>query len=136
MAHRLLQNRIAEIFEKYCDLEEFYEEIFEIYQEQNFLFTNRIIEKLANPMDFLFEGRNYSGDINILCNKARKIKRKDTLSDDDKDEIANLYQIYCFLTDVQTKGYSQRKLLLKLDLVGISYYINNCVEKWLIKKSK
>lgn len=132
LAHRLLQNRIAEVFEKYSDLEELYEEIFEIYQEQNFLFVNRIIERLANPMDFLIEGRNYSGDIIILSNKARKIKRKNMLSDDDKDEIANLHQIYCFLTDVQTKGYSQRKLLFKHDLVGISYYINNCVEKWLI----
>lgn len=132
LVHRLLQNRIAEIFEKYSDLEELYEEIFEIYQEQNFLFANRIIEKLANPMVFLIKGRNYSVDINILCNKARKIKRKNTLSDDDKNEIANLHQIYCFLTDIQTKGYSQRKLLPKLGLDGINYYINNCVEKWSV----
>lgn len=117
LAHSLLEYRIKEVFKLYSNMEKLYDDIFIIYQEQNFFLSNRVAEELQNPIKYLDIKKSYLKDIDIIKSEIMKIENKKILSNEDMEEISNLRQLYELLLDLNIEGYSERKLVNKMDMI-------------------
>jgi len=85
LAHEILQKKMEEWISDYSDVDERYEKIVSIYQEQECAFLNGVAKKLLKPEMFLERDKDYKRDIDI-------IKRQFDASIDDV-ERANCVQI-------------------------------------------
>jgi len=85
LAHDILEKRMEEWVNLYSDVDDRYEEIVCMYQEQDCIFLNRIIEKLSNPQLFLMKDKDYQRDINIIRKHLGSIR--------DEEEQENCIQM-------------------------------------------
>lgn len=127
-AHSLGQYSMNDLFEKHKNLDMIYRELYEIYSEQNIIFLNRISLKLENPTEFLSEGKDYQDDISIIKKEALKMKGQKTVSEENKENLANLHQIYWLLK----KWGDKEKYFLrpKDELVLSGPYAYTSMECW------